>query len=1078
MGGEVYLDGKVDAIRNPEGIWINSQVFREAGQAFMKYGYYIADPWGSPDWFEFWQQERDRMINGYTVGGVKITGGHYMYLNYCPIRKVEDTSRHKGSKITGFPDFWDGDYNYFWVREIARDGILDSLEEDEEEKTRVLELPSLEQAFELKGLFEGLNLEVKIETDYLNGGYNLIVGKSRRKGYQLPHSEIVMTPYGKKTMGDMKVGDLVSTPNGEATILEMFPQGEDDVYEVTLYDGRKVKCGKEHLWKIYSAVHSKDYRQEKVVQTDFLLGEDLKTKKGYRWFLPLNEEVENRDLKELPIPPYTLGALLGDGNVTRQPKLSGADEEVFDKVLEELNSQGYKNSYEFNPAGKFNQQLEYNFDKEELAEMKRKGKLSKFANSYSPIFIALQKLNLNCKSDYKYIPEDYKYHSTIEQRYELIKGMMDTDGYISKDGAMSFANVSKILVEDLQEVLYSLGITSTFRNRKDGLFILYINTDIDIFNVGRKSSRVIKGRKSRNYIAITEVKKLDYREESSCFLIDSEDHLFLTNKYVVTHNSYKNAAIAVNNYYTKPGSLTIFNAYEKKFLYPKGIMTMAQDYINFINMNTGLAMPSDLVDRQDHVRASYIEYKNGIKMEKGFMSELMASTCKDNPDVNRGKDAEDIIVEEAGAFGSPGLLKDLYSASEDCVKAGAIQTGLITIFGTSGDLSGGTVDYADMYERPRAFSLLPFQNIWDKDSLTQSVGFFHPINWNMEGFYDEQGNSNYQAAMDMELEERRSLVDHGATSSEIQKRMQEKPLTPSEAFSAVSFNNFPTIELKAQLQKVKAMGWQKTMSTPVELSYKEGKVFVKPILDGSAEPITSYHVIPVNKRGCPVIYEMPVNEPPRGLYKIGYDPVRQDQGTSLASICVYKSVHTGTNTKDVIVAEYIGRYEDLDDIDRVAEMFADLYNTTIMHENEVTGVKNYFRRIKRLNLLAAQPDAVISKNIKKSKVARVYGCHMTGDLKDAGERYVKQWLLKVLDYDENGDPIRAMDKIYSIRLLEELIEYDRNKNFDYMSSLFMCMFQVQEEELDKEHESGQKNRTAEQLLEMMEHMHTNNQGVM
>lgn len=716
-----FTEGKLGSIRNPDGIWINTSVFQEEGNHYMKHGYYISDPWGSPAWFEYWKEQRRRIIHGHSVGGVKITGDHYLYLNFCPIQKVDDASGHKSKKIKGFPDFWDGDYNYFWVREIARNGLLDSYVDDEEKKEAIIQLDSLAQTLELKKLFEDLHLEVKIEVDFLRGGFNLIVGKSRRKGY-----------------------------------------------------------------------------------------------------------------------------------------------------------------------------------------------------------------------------------------------------------------------------------------------------------------------------------------------------------------SYKNASVAVRNYYTKPNSLTIFNAYEKKFLYPKGIMTMATNYINFINNNTGLAMPSDVVNKQDHVRASYIQYKNGIKIEDGFMSEITAVTCKDNADANRGKDAEDIVVEESGAFGTPGLLKDLYAASEDCVKAGAIQTGLITIFGTSGDMEGGTADYADMFQRPQAFGLLPFQNIWDKDSLKQQVGFFHPINWNMEGYYDKQGNSDFEGAKKLELDDRKKLIKNGATSTEIQKRMQEKPLSPSEAFAAVSVNNFPIVELKRQLQKVKANGWQESKGTPVELSYDEGKIVARPILDGSRTPITSYYNLPTDTRGVPVIYEQPVPNAPKGLYKIGYDPVRQDTGTSLAAICVYKGVHIGTQYHSILVAEYIGRLETPDDIDRMAEMLADLYNAQIMHENEVTGVKNYFRRIKRLNLLAAQPDAVISKNIKKSRVARVYGCHMNDQLKDAGERYVKQWLLTVLDHDENGDKVTVIDRIYSIRLLEELIAYHRKGNFDLLSSLFMCMFQVQEEALGTEYNAKKEHKTGKKLLEMIDEMYQKN----
>lgn len=712
-----------NSIRNPNGTWINSQVFREEGLRFKKYNYYTPDPWGSPAWFEYWQEQRKRCINGYEVAGVRITGEHYFYLNFTPIQKVDNIQGNRADKVEGFPDFWDGDYNYFWSREIAKNGLVRALHKGEEfEANYTIACKTLSEAEakkqELQKLYDGLQLEVKIKVESLGGGYNLIVGKSRRKGYSL-----------------------------------------------------------------------------------------------------------------------------------------------------------------------------------------------------------------------------------------------------------------------------------------------------------------------------------------------------------------KNQAIAANNYQTIPKSYTAFGAYEKRFLFPGAIFTYTLDTINFVNKNTAWAMPTDVLKKADHIKSSYIEYKNGIKLESGFKSEIQAVTFKDNPDALRGKNAKDIFFEESGAFGTPGLLKSSYAASQDCVMAGTVKTGMITIFGTSGDMEGGTYDYADMFQRPEAFGLMPFMNIWDENMADASVGFFHPINWNMEGFYDEQGNSDRKSAKQLEIGIRENLVKNGATSVEIQQRMQEKPLGPAEAFSAVSTNTFPVVELQAQLRKTRSMNWQQTKGTPVRLIYEDGICVAKPILDNSVTPITSYHHVPTDKRGCPMIYELPVPNAPKGLYKIGYDPVRQESGTSLASICVYKGVHVGTTYHSILVAEYVGRYEDPDDIDRVAEMFADLYSTTIMYENEVTGVKNYFRRIKRLNLLALQPDSVISKNVKASKVARVYGCHMNLQLKDAAERYVKTWLLTVLDFDENGNPILVIDRIYSIRLLEELIAYNRKGNFDLVSSLFMCMFQVQEEALGKEYTEKKEHKNAKMLLEMMNDMY-------
>lgn len=705
-------------VRNSDGIWINSQVFREDALHFQKYGYYCGDPWGSPAWYEYWTDRRNRVINGYESGGAKITGDHYFYLNFCPILLTENTKVKRSKKIRDFPHFWDGDYNYFWAREIAYKGIVEPLGLEEEwEEYSTIHQDTKEQALKLKSYLESLHLDIKIEPDYIMGGWNLIVGKSRRKGY-----------------------------------------------------------------------------------------------------------------------------------------------------------------------------------------------------------------------------------------------------------------------------------------------------------------------------------------------------------------SFKNAAVGAKNYFTEPESLTIYGGYEKRFLTgSNAIFPMVLAYVNFINENTAWVMPSDYINTREQRRASYKEYRNGVELEKGFKSELTIATFKDNPDAVRGKNAKDIYFEEAGAFGTPGLLKASYAASEDCVKDGEIKTGMITIFGTSGDMEGGTADYAEMFNNPKRFSMLPMENIWEEDERVKgSVGFFHPVNWNMPGFMDEQGNSDKKGAKLMIEGERQRLIENGATSTDLQQKLQEKPLNPTEAFSYTTSNIFPTIELKRQRDIIIANQWQRFKGQPV-IMYRDpdtNKVVSEPDLTGKLEPIlTLEHT--GSMEGCPVIYEYPINNAPRGLYKIGYDPVRQDEGSSLAAIIVYKGTMRGEEfSAECIVAEYIGRKETPDDVHLIAELFAELYNTQVMYENEVPDVKSYFQRRRLLHLLCLQPDSVISKNVKASKTSRVYGCHMTKELKDAGERYIKQWLTEVVDFDEHNQPITRIGKIYSLRLIDELLSYNKKGNFDLVSALIMCMFQVQEEILGKEYEEKKKNNSAQKLLEM------------
>lgn len=535
--------------------------------------------------------------------------------------------------------------------------------------------------------------------------------------------------------------------------------------------------------------------------------------------------------------------------------------------------------------------------------------------------------------------------------------------------------------------------------------------------------------------------------------------------------SYKNAAICTNIYNTVRKSLTIIGAFDKKYLYPKGTMGMASNYMSFLNKNTAWGKARDFVNKQEHKRASFEETIDGVKVESGYLSDVMALTFADNPDAARGKDAKIVLLEEAGVFPN---LKSSYAATYAGLTTGKFITGQILIFGTGGDMESGTVDFADMFFNPIEYGLMPFVNQWDANAENGYCGFFHPVYLNMEGYYDLQGNSDIEKAIAYEKGERERILKAATSSNVLQKRVQEYPLCPSEAFLTVSTNDFPIVEIRARYDKIKRDNLHLKVGTPVYL-FRESeskKVTARPDLDGFIDPIWTYKPKNMELKGGVVIYEWPINMPPKGLYSIGFDPYRQQSSSaalpSLAAIYVYKGVHKHSPTKNQIVAQYVGRPYSPDDVNRIAELLAILYNTEIMYENEVTHVKDYFTRIKMLHLLAEQPDTVIATAVGNSKVKRVFGCHMNEKLKDAGEKYIKQWLLEVQDYDEDGNPVTNLDNIYDIALLEELMLYNRKGNFDRVMALMMVMFQLAEEggndEKDDDEEMSDNQKDWEELI--------------
>lgn len=594
-------------------------------------------------------------------------------------------------------------------------------------------------------------------------------------------------------------------------------------------------------------------------------------------------------------------------------------------------------------------------------------------------------------------------------------------------------------------------------------------------------------RKNSN---ITILERLKLRVKPHTDYLEGGNHMVI-GKSRRKGYSFKNASVCVNTYNTTRKSFTTIGAFDKKYLYPKGTMGMASDYLSFLSKHTAWGKAREFVDKQEHKRASYEEVINGVRTESGYMSEIMAVTFKDNPSAARGKDPLYVLLEEAGAFPN---LKESHAATMLGLTAGRYMTGQILIFGTGGDMEVGTKDFAEMFYSPIEFGCMPFVNIWDKNADNSYCGFFHPIYLNFEGFYDEQGNSDIDGAIAHELAFREKLVKNSTSSFALQSRMQECPLSPSEAFLTVSSNDFPVVELRARYNKVVANQLHIKLGTPVYLERTKRDIEVAgvkktinivkavPDLDNLVNPLWDYKTKTKELKGGVVIYEGPVANPPKGLYKIGFDPYRQVSSTetypSLGAIYVYKGFCRGGYLHNQIVAQYVGRPYDPDDVNRIAEMLAELYNAEIMHENEVTHVKAYFQKRKKLHLLAFQPNRVITANIKDSEVNRVYGIHMTEKLKDAGEKYIKQWLLEIRDYDSEGNPIYNLDTINDPGLLEELILYNRKGNFDRVMSFMMLMFQIEEEGEQKVYELEQKNSTAQDLLKSMRSQFKNNRHVL
>ena len=400
-------------------------------------------------------------------------------------------------------------------------------------------------------------------------GHIVILRGHSDTGKAQPLYSTVYTPEGPKTMGEIKKGDLVLGEDGKPKkVLKIFPQGLKDTYRITFSDGFTVDCCDEHLWKVKTVANRlneywnlknpknnnkvEDYEKWEVLTTKDLM-DNLYVKNGKyqvpNYKMPICDPVEFTE-KDLPIDPYLLGALIGDGGLSGGDiKFTNIDSFIVDKVrgLIESNLEGYT-------LKQISNTISYN-----ICSLNPNNRINEFNQ-------IIKNLNLKVTSKHKFIPEDYKY-SNIEDRINLLNGLMDIDGTLDKNGNIYYSTISKKLAHDVAELVQSLGCVAkiSFKNNKfKGCWKVVINQNnkFPIFSLPRKQILVID---KTSYKTLRSICNIDYigKTKQQCILIDSNSHLYLTDNFTVTHNttSLLEAAVAAQ----KVGILPVFIITEMKW---------------------------------------------------------------------------------------------------------------------------------------------------------------------------------------------------------------------------------------------------------------------------------------------------------------------------------------------------------------------------------------------------------------------------------------------------------------------------------------------------------------------------------
>lgn len=348
-------------------------------------------------------------------------------------------------------------------------------------------------------------------------------------GKEQPVSTLIETPSGQKVFGSLVPGDLVFSEYGVPTkVLSIHPQGVKDVYEVIFDDGSKTQCGLEHLWKVRGRTEKRN-KCWTVINLKEIMAKGVSVKQGkskYRQFQIPNQEAVHFPEASQDVSPYVLGIWLGDGTRGKEEYTS-----IDDEIMEHIKSLGYS--------------VVKKQSKDRAPNIKVIG-----------IKEHLKKLNLIDKYSYeKRIPEIFKYAS-IEQRLELLRGLMDSDGTVDGDDSCTeFASTSLGLVEDVMWTVRSLGGKAKAGKPKRSFigetehrlcYRVRFSLTENPFRLSRKAQKWKKPTQER-YLqrTIVEVRKVG-EEESMCITVACPNRCYLTNDFIVTHNTFTLSALGLH----------------------------------------------------------------------------------------------------------------------------------------------------------------------------------------------------------------------------------------------------------------------------------------------------------------------------------------------------------------------------------------------------------------------------------------------------------------------------------------------------------------------------------------------------
>ena len=524
--------------------------------------------------------------------------------------------------------------------------------------------------------------------------------------------------------------------------------------------------------------------------------------------------------------------------------------------------------------------------------------------------------------------------------------------------------------------------------------------------------------------------------------------------------SYKRGSQAANTINLYPNVTVTLAADQLAYLTDKGATTfMAKKCLDHFEEHT-FWRRGYISEAIDDILMGYRVSTKGLK-NFGWLSNLYSVAIGKNESAAVGKKAIEIDFEEAGKC--PNLQKAL-DVTLSNTESGAISVGTIRVYGTGGTKGANWAAFSKAFYNPKMNKMLCMENVWDINKRHEVCGFFFPQVWDCEP-YVERGNSIIFTAYAWDKQDKENHFHNNDSETHIIYKAQ-RANTPAEAFINTTENMFASPELNLHISdlindnatRFFQDGWiiVNDLGNSNRAEFLPKAECIKRDIFGKGKFHEFVNQVPHGSRddvhGCVRMYYRPFligGEVPRDLYFVTVDAYKVDKAQKdvtdkhslySAQVCMRSNTITPYPNQKLLVCEYIGRLDTMEQNDIVTMGMCLLYNAECCPEAGTGETVSNFIKYKLRRYLMLDPTNANTRKLMNPH-NNDYGIVIgDGDKKYNGLRMLKDFIYEPLSYTDEGNPIRRLKSISSVRLLLECQRFTAEGNYDHISAAIVAMY--------------------------------------